>query len=352
VQDKDSDVREQCWTGLAALASENDMDSIMKTVVEIKKAEDLSNAEGAVRKVFSRAENRSKCFEVVTRYYEPATEATKSFILDLAAATGDSNALKLERNALKSGNKQLYAKALRALAKWPNESAAGDLLTQAKYASEEVDRIVALRGYIRIAGMEAANLSGTERMKMFETAIGLAKRNEEKKAVLAILPKYPYPQAMKLAEYLRKDKALAAEADTAIEKIRQSTITKILKATASINNGNVKNALDGNKGTRWDTTRPMKPGDWFTIDFGIERTVEALTLDAAGSRGDYPRGYEVYVSFNGISWGKPIVSGKGTKPLTVIKFPSPVQTRFIKIVQTGSVPGLFWSIHDLKVEVQ
>ncbi len=352
VEDNDPDVREQSWTGLAALASAEDMDSIMKAVLEIRKAEDLSNAEGAVRKVFSRADNRSRCFEVVARYYEPATEDTKTFILDLAAAIGDSNALKLERNALESANKQLYAKALRALAKWPNESAAEDLLDQAKNASEEVDRIVALRGYIRIAGMEAANLSGTERMKMFETAIDLAKRNEEKKTVLAMLPKYPYPQALAIAERLRQDKALAPEADTAIEKIRQSTVTKTIKATASINNGNVKNALDGNKGTRWDTTRPMQPGDWFMIDFGVERMVTALTLDAAGSRGDYPRGYEVYVSFNGSSWGKPIVSGKGTKPLTVIKFPSPVQTRFIKIVQTGSVPGLFWSIHDLKVDVK
>ncbi len=352
VKDKDPEVREQSWTGLAALASEDDMDSLMKTVVEIRKAEDLSIAEGAIRKVFSRAENRSRCFEMVARYYEPATEATKSYILDLAAATGDSNALKLERKALKSANKQLYAKALRALAKWPNETAAPDLLMQAKNASEEVDRIVALRGYIRIAGMETANLPVTERMKMFETALDLAKRNEEKKAILAMLPKYPYPQALEIAERLRQDKALAAEADTAIQKIRQSTITKTLKATASINNGNVKNALDGNKGTRWDTTRPMKPGDWFMIDFGIEQTVAALTLDAAGSRGDYPRGYEVYASFNGSSWGKPIVSGKGTKPLTVIKFPKPVQTRFIKIVQTGSVPGLFWSIHNLKVDVK
>jgi HEAT repeat protein len=283
VEDKDSDVREQSWTGLAALASENDMDSLMKTVVEIKKAEDLSRAEGAIRKVFSRAENRSQCFEVVARYYEPATEATKSFILDLAAATGDSNALKLERNALKSANKQLYAKALRALAKWPNESAAEDLLSQAKNASEEVDRIVALRGYIRIAGMEAANLSGTERMKMFETAIDLAKRNEEKKAVLAMLPKYPYPQALAIAEHLRQDKALTAEADTAIQKIRQSTVTKTLKATASINNGNVKNALDGNKGTRWATNRPMKPVQEGTTR-GDTRSMCRLTAVAGENR--------------------------------------------------------------------
>jgi len=352
VQDKVPDVRQQAWTGLAALAAADDMDSLMKTVVEIKEAGDLSHAEGAIRKVFSRAENRSKCFEVVARYYEPATEATKSFILDLGAAAGDSNALKLERSALASPNKELYARALRALAKWPNESAAEALLRQAGSASEMVDRIVALRGYIRIAGMDTASLSGAERMQMFKTAIGLAKRNEEKKAVLAMLPRYPYPQAMALAERLRQDRTLAAEADAAIDKIKQSTVTKTIKATASINNGNVKNSLDGNIGTRWDTSRPMRPGDWFMLDFGIDRTVAALTLDAAGSRGDYPRGYEVYVSFNGSSWGKPIVSGKGTKPLTVIKFPKPVRTRFIKIVQTGSVPGLFWSIHELKVDVQ
>lgn len=352
VQDKDPEVRKEAWTGLATLADGDDMDSIMKAVVEIKEVEDLSKAEGAIRKVFSRAENRSKCFEVIARYYGPASEATKGFILDLAAATGDSNALKLERSALASPNKELCARALRALAKWPNESAAEDLLRQAGNASEMVDRIVALRGYIRIAGMETANLSGADRMQMFETAIGLAKRNEEKKAVLAILPRYPYPQAMALAERLRQDRTLAAEADTAIEKIKQATVSKTIKATASINNGNVKKALDGNTGTRWDTSRPMQPGDWFMIDLGIERMVAGLTLDAAGSRGDYPRGYEVYVSFGVGSWGKPIVSGKGTKPLTVIKFPSPVQTRFIKIVQTGSVPGLFWSIHELKVDLR
>jgi HEAT repeat protein len=352
VQDKDPDVRKEAWAGLATLADGEDLNSIMEILVEIKNARDLSYAEDAFKKVFYRAENRSKCFKVVASHYEAATEATKGVILDMGAATGDSNALKLVRDAMASGNRELYGRALRALAKWPNESAAEVLLKQARSASETVDRIVTLRGYIRIAGMDTANLSGAKRMQMLKTALSLAKRNEEKKAILAILPRYPYPQAMAIAERLRQDKTLAAEADAAIEKIKQSTVSKTIKATASINNGNVKNALDGNRGTRWDTTRPMRPGDWFMIDFGIERTVAGLTLDAAGSRGDYPRGYEVYVSFNGSSWGKPIVSGKGTKPLTVIKFPRPVQTRFIKIVQTGSVPGLFWSIHELKVDVR
>jgi HEAT repeat protein len=352
VQNKDPDIRKEAWTGLATLADGEAMNSIMEILVEIKRARDLSYAEEAFKKVFYREENKSKCFKVVASYYEAATEATKGVILDMGAATGDSNALKLVRNAMESGNRGLYARALRALAKWPNESAAEVLLRQARGASEMVDRIVALRGYIRIAGMETAGLASAKRMKMLETALGLAKRNEEKKAVLAVLPRYPCPQAMALAERLRQDRTLTAEADAAIDKIKQITVSKTIKVTASINNGNVKNSLDGNIGTRWDTSRPMRPGDWFMIDLGFERTVAGLTLDAAGSRGDYPRGYEVYVSFNGSSWGKPIVSGKGTKPLTVIKFPRPVPTRFIKIVQTGSVPGLFWSIHELKVDVR
>jgi hypothetical protein len=96
----------------------------------------------------------------------------------------------------------------------------------------------------------------------------------------------------------------------------------------------------------------MKPGDWFVLDLGLESTIEGLTLDSANSPRDYPRGYEVYVSFDGGSWGKPVVTGKGTKPVTGIKFAKPVRARFIKILQTGSSDSWHWSIHELKVELQ
>ncbi|MBN2271620.1 MAG: discoidin domain-containing protein, partial [Sedimentisphaerales bacterium] len=150
----------------------------------------------------------------------------------------------------------------------------------------------------------------------------------------------------------KKDSAVAAEAALALGKINQLQINKTLKATASLNNGNAKNALDGNKSTRWDTGRPQEGGEWFTLDLGVESTVTGITLDSVGSPGDYPRGYEIYVSFDGGSWGKPVLSGEGTKPITEIKLPGPVRTRFIKIVQTGSVSGLFWSIHDLMVHFE
>ena len=83
------------------------------------------------------------------------------------------------------------------------------------------------------------------------------------------------------------------------------------------------------------------------MDLGTESRVTSLTLDTSGSSNDYPRGYEVYVSFDGGSWGKPLVTGKGTGPITKIVFDRPVRTRFIKIAQTGSSGSYYWSIHEL-----
>ena len=182
--------------------------------------------------------------------------------------------------------------------------------------------------------------------------MAIARRADEKKAVLAALTKYPCEEALALAENAKKDRALTAEAELASKRIKEALLNKSLKATASLNNGNAKNALDGNKATRWDTGRPQAGGEWFTLDLGVESTVTGITLDSAGSPGDYPRGYEIYVSFDGGSWGRPILSGKGTKPITQIKFPRPVRTRFIRIVQTGSVSGLYWSIHELSIDVE
>ncbi len=211
-EDSDPDVRKDAWAGLAALAHEDDMDSIMEIVVEIREAKDLVLAEGAIKEVFSRAQDRGKCFQTVAGHYEAATETLKYSILDLGAVIGDSTALELERNALQSGNKELYARALRALAKWPNKSAAEDLLTQAQSASENVDRIVALRGYIRIAGLKTAGLPDAERMKMFKTAMGLAQRNDEKKQVVSSLQNIKSLESLDMLRKYIDDPALGAEA--------------------------------------------------------------------------------------------------------------------------------------------
>ena len=118
--------------------------------------------------------------------------------------------------------------------------------------------------------------------------------------------------------------------------------------SASHRKENAKNAVDGNLNSRFDTGKPQVPGMWFTVDLKKEQLVGGLRLDSAKSRNDYPRGYEIAFSNDGRTWSEPVAAGKGTTTMTEIFF-KPRKTRHIRITQTGSVSGLFWSIHEMEI---
>jgi mono/diheme cytochrome c family protein len=120
------------------------------------------------------------------------------------------------------------------------------------------------------------------------------------------------------------------------------------KLTASHKSAAAAAAIDGKLTTRFDTGTSQVPGMWFQIEMPEEKVVAGLHLDSALSPRDYPRGYKVELSSDGQTWGAPVASGQGTGPLTEITF-APARAKFIRITQTGSVNGLFWSIHELEV---
>lgn len=104
------------------------------------------------------------------------------------------------------------------------------------------------------------------------------------------------------------------------------------------------NLFDNNVATRWTTGQAQASGQSFTVDMTGSRTFSRIVMDANGS-GDYARGYQVFVSSNVTSWGTAIASGTGTGPVLTIDF-APVTARYIKVVQTGSAPANYWSVHE------
>jgi len=108
------------------------------------------------------------------------------------------------------------------------------------------------------------------------------------------------------------------------------------------------NALDGNLTTRWSTDTSQVNGQWFQVDMGSVSTFYKLILNSVNSANDYPRGYQVYVSNDGVNWGSSITNGTGTSGITTITF-APQAARYIRIIQTGSVSGTFWSIDEFNV---
>jgi mono/diheme cytochrome c family protein len=120
------------------------------------------------------------------------------------------------------------------------------------------------------------------------------------------------------------------------------------KVSASHRSDMARLAIDGSLATRYDSGVSQAPGQWFQIELPQETLLAGLELNAASSTEDYPRGYKVQLSDDGQSWGPPVASGKGDRPLTDIHFP-PAKAKFVRITQTGSVDGLFWSIHELRL---
>jgi len=348
-KDSNRDIRQAAYKALGVLSNEKDLPKMVSLLLEAKTEADRSDIERAMIATVVRLEapDGGPIIEGLAK----ADSAAKPHLLAVLSRIGGSKAIDAVRGQVLSEDDQVKTAAIRALADWPDAAPISDLMKIAKSDSDSTSRVLALRGYIKLLGIPA-NRGAAETVKLLAEAMEIAKRPEEKKAVLFALPKYPCEDALTLAENAKKNSDLAAEAEIASKKIKEAMLNKSLKATASRNNNVANRALDGELSSRWDTGRPMKPDDWFVLDLGVESTIKGLTLDTRNSSNDYPRGYEVYVSFDGGSWGKPIIIGKGTNPITEIKFGKVVRTRFIKILQTGSSDSWNWSIHELKLDLE
>ena len=117
---------------------------------------------------------------------------------------------------------------------------------------------------------------------------------------------------------------------------------------ASNNSDDLSLAIDELPDTRWTTTATQQPDQWLTIDLNTIQSFNSIVLESEESPNDYPRGYEVYVSSNGVDWGGVISEGNGNEPTTTINFTT-VNARYLRIVQTGTVSRYWWSIHEINL---
>jgi endoglucanase Acf2 len=115
--------------------------------------------------------------------------------------------------------------------------------------------------------------------------------------------------------------------------------------TASSNGGDVGNMLDGNAQSRWTSGQQQVAGQWIVIDLQQVRTFDTVNLNA-GNANDYPHGYRVLVSNDGVNWN-PVTTGGGAGQSTVINF-ARQNARYLRIEQTGTSSS-WWSITELKL---
>jgi glucosylceramidase len=120
-----------------------------------------------------------------------------------------------------------------------------------------------------------------------------------------------------------------------------------MTATASAAPADAPNAIDDDATTRWTTATSQQSGQFLSLDLGRSRNVRRLVLDTGADVNDFPAGYLLSTSTDGVNWGAPVASGGGLGQLTVIDLP-PTHSRYLRVTQT-STAAQWWTVADLRV---
>ena len=113
--------------------------------------------------------------------------------------------------------------------------------------------------------------------------------------------------------------------------------------------GTPGNAIDGNPGTRWETSQVQTPGQRFLIDFGQRESFDRILLNSEGNPNDSPNSYTVRGSHDGVTYVE-IISGDGDPSITEIILPEAFTYRYLEIEQTSeNATTSWWSIHELEI---
>jgi type 1 glutamine amidotransferase/HEAT repeat protein len=340
--DPDENVRAASVESLAVVASREDMPMLVALLANASAGKVREAAEKAVASAAERT--GAKAGDVIAAL--PSAQADPvvySSFVKVLGRIGDDASLPAVREAVNVENPDVKGAAVRALAEWPTPAPLNDLLTIAGTATDESLKTIALQGFLGILTLPS-NRPSAETLALYEQGMALATTPEQKKLAIAGLSDVRDPRVVDVLQPYANDPAFEAEAKAALDRLAKVSTT----ATASDGPDSVANALDGKADTRWSTGTDQKAGQWFQLDLGWEKPVARVTLDTTGSPGDYPRGYEVYVTSDPAQLGAPVATGAGAEgqPVTAITFPAKTG-RFVRIVQTGEVGGTWWSIHEI-----
>jgi HEAT repeat protein len=237
--DAEQPVRLAAMAALAQLIDVGNLDLLIeKALAQGADAAEIKAAKAALQAATQRMGDRDACAAKLAEHVQGAAAADQLFLFDVLCKVSGKKALAAVVAGARSADPATKDAATRVLGQWVNTDAAPALLEIAKNDSDRKYRIRALRGYIRIARQletpwwEPSNADATK-LAMFDNAMAVAIRDNEKRLALDILTRNPSATTLARATAHLDDKAIrAAAADTAV-KIAAQVVGQDPKAVAA-----------------------------------------------------------------------------------------------------------------------
>ncbi|MCH8136740.1 MAG: HEAT repeat domain-containing protein [Proteobacteria bacterium] len=218
----DRDVRLESIKALREVSVSEDLSKLVDLLVAAKDDTQRRETENTLVAVANRIDSKNQRARTILAAYPKVKEVNaQSSLLRVMGRIGDSTALPAIRLALKGGDAKVTDAAVDALASWPGAEPMADVLAIAKSETNLRRQVVALKGYITMVALPSGR-SKAETTGLLAGAFDLARRADEKRAVLGVLPEFSCSEALKLAESALEDRSVANEAKAAVGKIKRA----------------------------------------------------------------------------------------------------------------------------------
>lgn len=223
-KDEDRKVRMESFRVLRIIAKPADLPALVNLLLETKNEPDRGEAEKMVAAVARKVEDKASQSAAVQAVLPNIKDVPdRACLLRVLGRIGDAASLPTLRTALSSPEAQIQDAALRALSDWPTAEPVPELLKVAQTATNPVHKILALRGFVRLLGLESAR-PAEQTIDLYKKAMELAGDATEKKRVLAGLANTKSLAALDMAAGYLEDVALHLEAESAAVKIAPALV--------------------------------------------------------------------------------------------------------------------------------
>jgi len=380
-RDENEGVRVAAFQALGVLASGDSLPRIVDLLFQAPEGAEQEAARQALVRVCQRNPDAEARAEPVLAALGQTPGAQRTLLLEVLRQLGGGKALQAVLADTQSPDPDVQDAAVRALAEWPEASAAPELLNLARNAPREKHQVMALRGYVRLVGLPSDRPAG-ETVRMYQEALATARRPDEKRLVLAGLSAVRTVESLRVVATCLDDEALRAEAAAAAvqialpqkeqeEPLQGREVVEILKkvrevapdealrqqvadhldslpppdeanlargqpvTTSVAQQGNQAPglAVDGNAADRNSAWFGAAWPSWLKVDLGKPARIDTLQVFFYWDGNRYYQ-YTVDVSPDDQTWKTVVDASQNTQPATsrgVLHRFDPVEARYVRI---------------------
>jgi type 1 glutamine amidotransferase/HEAT repeat protein len=217
------EVRTESMRSLKVIAGPENLPALVGVLIYTREDEDRGAVEDMVAVVARKTEQENqragRILAILSSVQKPKARCS---LLNVLGKIGDDTAVPTLVRALKDNDSSIKDAGIRALSEWPSDKPIDALLEAARSSDEAKHRVLALRGFIRMVGLDRQR-PADETLRMYQEAMKLASETSEKKMVLSAVANMQSLGALEMAAGYLAESSLRLEAEAAVVRIADRT---------------------------------------------------------------------------------------------------------------------------------